>query len=141
MANKAYLDAGILTLFLAKNCPPKIKALMGDIKAGTIEGHVLAPVLVETFFHICKLDGIDEAKVSINSLLKEHPLHVGEQDTSLVVSAGVLKCQHKDTLSYIDCLSIAYCLNNKCTFHTTEKKLKKIPGNSLLRLHTVKYAF
>ena len=141
MGNKAYLDAGILTLYLAKNCPQKINELMTSIKAGTVEGHVLAPVLTEAFSHICKLDGIDDAKVSINTLLKEHPLHVGEQDTSLVVSAGVLKCQHRDSLSYIDCLSIAYCLNNKCTFHTTEKKLKKIPGNTLQRLQVVKYSF
>jgi hypothetical protein len=65
MGNKAYLDAGILTLYLAKNCPQKINVLMASIKAGTVE----APVLTEAFSHICKLDGIDDAKVSINSLL------------------------------------------------------------------------
>lgn len=141
MGNKAFLDAGFLTLFLAKNCPVKIKELMSNIRAGSIEGHILAPVLVEVFYHVCKLDGIDEAKLAMMTLLKEYPLRVSEQNNSLVISAGVLKCQHKDTLSYTDCLSIAYCLNNKCTFHTTEKKLKKIPGNTLQRLQVVKYTF
>lgn len=141
MTSRVFLDTGILTLFLAKNCPQKIKELMDNIKAGNIEGHTLAPVLVETFFHVCKLDGIDDAKVSIHSLLKEYPLRIGEQDTSLVVSAGALKCQHKGNLSYIDCLSIAYCLNNKCAFHTTEKSLKTIPGNTLQRLQVIKYTF
>jgi len=139
--DKAYLDAGIVALFLAKDCPLKIKELMEKIKSGSVEGHVLAPVLIESFFQICKLDGIDDAKVAINSFLKQYPLHVGTQDTSLVISAGVLKCQHRTSLSYIDCMSIAYCLNNKFTFHTTEKKLQKIPGNTLQKMKIVKYKF
>lgn len=141
MTNRAYLDAGIVALFLAKDCPQKIKELMDKIKAGSVEGHVLAPVLIEAFFQICKLDGIDDAKVSLNSFFKQYPLVVGTQDTSLIISAGVLKCQHRNTLSYIDCMSIAYCLNNKCAFHTTEKQLQKIPGNTLQKLNVVKYKF
>ena len=141
MIEKAYLDAGIISLFYAKDCPPKIKDLLEKIKAGSIEGHILAPVLIEAFFNICKIDGIEDAKISINSFLKQYPLHVGSEETSLVISAGVLKCQHRDSLSYIDCMSIAYCLNNKCTFHSTEKELKKIQGNTLQKLHIVKYNF
>jgi hypothetical protein len=40
-----------------------------------------------------------------------------------------------------DCMSIAFCLNNGVTFHTTEKNLKKIPHNTLQRLKVVKYKF
>ncbi len=141
MKTKAYLDTGILTLFLASDCPQKINELMGKVKDGTMEGHVLAQVLVEVFFHVCKLDGIEDAKVALNSLREQYPLKIAEQDTSLVVSAGILKCQHKDTLSYTDCMSIAYCLNNKCIFHTTEKNIKKIPANTLQKLNVVKYSF
>nr|MDO8108908.1 PIN domain-containing protein [Candidatus Sigynarchaeota archaeon] len=141
MTSKAYLDTGVLTLFLARNCPLKVQELMDNIKKAKIEGHLLAPVLTEVFLHICKLDGIDSAKISMNSLLKQYPFKIGEQDTSLIISAGILKCQHRETLSYVDCMSIAYCLNNNCVFHTTEKKIKKIPGNTLQKLDVVKYKF
>ncbi|MHA1371572.1 MAG: PIN domain-containing protein [Promethearchaeota archaeon] len=141
MKKKICLDTGILTLHFARDCPPKVEEFMKKIKNRDIEAHVLAPVLSEFFFHVCKLDGIEIAKISINSLLEQYPLVVVKHDTSLIVSAGILKCQHRNTLSYIDCMSISYCLNNKLEFHTTEKKVKKIPGNTLQKLRIVKYQY
>ncbi|MHA1794225.1 MAG: PIN domain-containing protein [Promethearchaeota archaeon] len=141
MKNKVYLDTGVLTLFLSRNCPPKVENLMQKINKGTIEAHVLAPVLSELFFHACKLDGIDSAKIAVNSLIEEYPFIIANLDKSLIMSTGILKCQHKNTLSYNDCMSIAYCLNNNIEFHTTEKNLRKIPSNTLQRLRIVKYQF
>jgi hypothetical protein len=59
----------------------------------------------------------------------------------LIFSAGKLKCQNRKTLSYNDCLSIGFCLNNQAEFHTTEKNLKNIPNNTLKRLKTEIYKF
>ena len=47
----------------------------------------------------------------------------------IITEAGLLKCQHYDELSYNDCFAVAYALNKKLTFHTTEKNLGKILPN------------
>lgn len=49
--------------------------------------------------------------------------------------------QHRASLSYIDCISIGYCLNNNTEFHTTEKTLKQIKDNTLDKLKVKKYRF
>jgi hypothetical protein len=58
---------------------------------------------------------------------------------TILMAAGKMKCQHRTVLSYIDCMSIAHTLKMNIPFHTTEKKLKQIPGNVLQRLKVVKY--
>ena len=103
--------------------------------------HILKPVLIETFKHLCHLHGIEFAKITILSFINQYPIHLIEFDIALIIKAGTLKCQNPKTLSYIDCMSIAYTLNSKITFHTTEKTLKKIPSTTLKRLKVVEYRF
>ena len=52
-----------------------------------------------------------------------------------MIKAGLLKCQHAKVLSYNDCFAIAYALNKKFTFHTTEKGLKEIQPNLKLKTY------
>jgi predicted nucleic acid-binding protein len=119
------LDAGILGIYFSPNCTSKVTALIDRIKAGTDEAHMLKPVLSEAFFNICKVKGKDKANQSITSFTRSVPIIQVDLDESLILFTGLLKCQHRDTLSYIDCMVLAYCINNKLVFHTTEKTLKQ----------------
>jgi len=114
---------------------------MDRIQARVDEAHVLKPVLCEAFVNICKINGKDHANQSITSFTRSFPLIQVELDESLVLFAGLLKCQHRDTLSYIDCMSIAYCINNKIEFHTTEKTLKRILPETSNKLKIIVYQF
>ncbi|NMC04358.1 MAG: type II toxin-antitoxin system VapC family toxin [Candidatus Lokiarchaeota archaeon] len=135
----ACFDTGVLTLYATKDCPARINEVMNKVKKGELEAHVLSPVLSELFFHLCKLSGQEKATIFVNSLLESHQVNVILPDKVLSISAGKLRCQHRSTLSYIDCMSIAHALKVNIPFHTTEKKLKQIPGNVLQRLKVVKY--
>lgn len=114
---------------------------MNRIKAGTDEAHVLKPVLCEAYFNICKIKGKESANQSITSFTRAIPIIQVDLDESLVLFTGLLKCQHRETLSYIDCMSIAYCLNNKIEFHTTEKLLKRVLPETSWKLKVTKYQF
>ena len=135
----ACLDTGVVHLFLTKNCPGMVINLMNRIKSGKTRACIVSPVISELFYHLCKVDGKEDAKIAVNSFLEQYPVHYIDLDKSMMLSTGVLKCQHRARLSYIDCMSIAYCLKNKVPFHTTEKKIKTIPQNTLKRLKVVKY--
>ena len=107
---------------------------MKEIRIGQTTAYVPRPVLVETFHHMCKTDGIENARNTIVNFLKNYPLKLVDLDQQLILDAGQLKCQHASALSYIDCMGIAVALSHKIPFHTTEKNLKKIPHNVLSRL-------
>ena len=138
---KICLDAGILSLFFSKNVPPKVNLLMESIKTKKIECFILKPVLCEVFFHICQLRGRDEANEKIISFIRKYTPNLVELDESLILETGYLKCHHRTTLSYIDCMSIGFCLNEKLPFYTTEKNLKNIPNSLLSKLKVVKYNY
>lgn len=138
---KICLDTGILSLIFTKKADALIQKLFNEIKKKEFECYVLSPVLIEVYWNICKTDGIEVAKISVSSFIHNVPHILVPVDEDIIISAGTLKCQHQTTLSYIDCMSIAFCLNNDVTFHTTEKNLKKIPQNTLRRLKVVKYDF
>ncbi|MGQ4875850.1 MAG: type II toxin-antitoxin system VapC family toxin [Promethearchaeia archaeon] len=129
MSNNACLDTGVITQYYAKDVPPEIKKLMNSIKSGKIRAHVLTPILVEVYYNICKLKGKEVAQNQIASFFYEIPFKLVSLDKSLILKAGILKCQYRKQLSYNDCYAIAYALNNNMTFHTTEKELKKILPN------------
>jgi hypothetical protein len=114
---------------------------MKEIAQEKVRACVFKPVLIEAFNHLCKAHGKESAKVQLMSFTRKFPVVQRDLDDSLVFTAGLLKCQHSKNLSYIDCISIAYCLNNKEEFHTTEKLLKRIPENTLKKLKVVKYEF
>ena len=139
--SKICLDSGVLSIFFTKNPTQQVKTLMGEIQKRNIRAYVSKPVLIETFFHVCKNDGKDNAKITLVNFLEKYPLDLIEFDTNLIIHAGQLKCQHRNTLSYIDCMGIAIALSRKIPFHTTEKKLKKIPNNVLEKLKVVEYSF
>ena len=122
------LDTGLLTLFYSKNPPNTIIELMNQIKQKKIRAYIVWPVLIEVYKHLCILKGKTYAESTITSLINNYPVSVINLDISLILKAGALKCQHRTTLSYNDCIIIAYSLNKKLVLHTTEKDLPKIPN-------------
>ena len=126
MKKKACIDTGIITQLYSKEPPKSILHFMDSIKAGKIEAYVLSPIIVEAFYHICKLNGKANAETIIATFLKTYPIKIVNFNQSLIFKAGILKCQHRAELSYNDCYAIAFSLNKKMTFHTTEKSLSKI---------------
>lgn len=137
MKKKACLDTGIITQFFSKNPPKSILDFMKSIKTGNTEAYILSPILVEAFYHICVLKGRASAETMIATLLKRYPIRIVNLNHSLIFKAGNLKCQHRNVLSYNDCYAIAFSLNKKITFHTTEKNL----GNLLPILKLKTYVF
>ena len=139
--NEICLDTGVISIFFSNNPTPQVKNLMKEIQQQKISAYLPKTVLIEAFFHVCRNDGIENAKIALINFLKKYPLNLIEFDNDLIILAGHLKCQHRNTLSYIDCMGIAIALNRKIPFYTTEKKLKKIPNNVLEKLNVVKYSF
>jgi hypothetical protein len=135
------LDTGVVTLYLSQNPPKEIISLFHAIKKGTYEAYILNYVLLQTFKHLCKKLGVDSTRTIINSFISQVPLVNIEITPDLITKAGILKCQHSEILSYIDCMLLAFGMNNKMPFHTTEKRLKKIPNHMIQKLTIVKYRF
>ncbi len=70
MRASACLDTGDIMAFYSKNPSPDVVRLKTEIKKGEIEGHVLRPILVEVYSHLCKLQGGGSlAEVTIASIL------------------------------------------------------------------------
>ncbi|MHA1518941.1 MAG: type II toxin-antitoxin system VapC family toxin [Promethearchaeota archaeon] len=138
---KVCLDTGIFGIYFGKDIPDRKKIL--KILEGSItkeyEIHVLRPVLSEVFYHLCLNKGQSFARSKIISLKFVYPIKQISLDDDLIAKTGQLKCQNRKNLSYIDCMSISYCLLNKIPFHTTEKKIKQIPNPLLNRLKIVRY--
>lgn len=126
MVKNVCLDTGMITLLYSKDTPQPILQLFKNIKEEKIQAHVLSPLLAESFFHICKLSGKVAAETILATFLNTYPIKLINLNQSLIIKAGLLKCQHAKTLSYNDCFAIAYALNKKFTFYTTEKSIGKI---------------
>jgi hypothetical protein len=136
MTSRICLDTGPITLHFTKDEPNEITILMNDIKQQKTEAHVISPILVEVFKHLCIAKGKQFAELSISSLSKNYPLIFVSLSNDIILKAGGLKCQYRNILSYFDCLVIAYALNEKLVLHTTEKNLP-----SILNLKVKKYQF
>jgi len=117
------IDTGIITQYYSENPPNEILNLMNKIKNKELKGHILYPILVELYYHICKLLGKGPAEVRVASFLNNIPFKLVSLNKTLVFKAGELKCSHSKILSYNDSLIVAYALNKKITLHTTEKNL------------------
>ena len=139
--NEICLDTGVISIFFSNDPTNQVKNLMKKIQQQKINAYLPKPVLIEAFYHICRNDGKENAKITLINFLKKYPLNLIEFDNNLIIHAGQLKCQHRNSLSYIDCMGIAIALNRKIPFHTTEKKMNKIPNNVLEKLKVVKYSF
>jgi hypothetical protein len=138
---KILLDAGILSIFFSKDSNDDADLLRVSIKANQVEAHVLKPMLCEAFFNICKSEGKDAAASKLATLMRIYNINQDDLDEPTINLAGTLKCQHRDKLSYIDCMNIAFCLNNKLALHTTEKSLRQILPETRKRLRVVSYKF
>ena len=136
MGKTICLDTGMITLLYSKDTPQSIFQLFKNIKEETIEAHVLSPLMAETFFHICKLSGKVAAETILATFLNTFPIKLVNLNQSLIIKAGLLKCQYTKILSYNDCFAIAYALNKKLTFHTTEKNIGKIFSTLKLKTYT-----
>ena len=126
MTKKICLDTGPLTLHFTKDEPEEISSLMQEIKHQKIEAHVITPILVEVFKHLCIAKGKLFAEASISALQINYPLVLVPITNDTILKAGGLKCQYRRILSYFDCLVIAYALNERLVLHTTEKKIPTI---------------
>ena len=135
------LDTGVLSILLSGNPTEKIQKLQKSAYSKKVECHILSPMLVETNWQLCKLKGIEIAKIAITSFVRKFPHVLVDLSENIILKAGMVKCQHRTTLSYNDCISIAYCLNTKMEFHTTEKTIQKIKHNTLEKLKIVQYDF
>ncbi len=83
-------------------------------------------ILVDVFKLLCIVGRKEYATSCIRSFEhKVHPLLI-QLTSDLIIKAGLLKCQSRNTLSYNDSIAIAIALKGKATFHTTEKILPKI---------------
>ena len=124
--SRACLDAGVISLYYLKDPPEKIIDLMTSVKDGQIVAIVPSIILVEVFKHLCIAGRKEYATSCIRSFeLKVHPILI-QLTSDLIIEAGLLKCQFRNTLSYNDSIAIAIALKEKATFHTTEKNLPKI---------------
>lgn len=138
---KVCFDSGIFGIYFGKEVTDKIKVLQvfeGSL-TNNYEIHVLKPVFSEVFYHLCLKKGKNYAASKILSIKEIYPLVQISLDDELINKTGQLKCQNRKNLSYIDCMSISYCLLNKIQFHTTEKKIKQIPILLIDKLKVVTY--
>ena len=138
---KICLDTGVISLFFSNDRPADVEQLFNEIKGNKLEAYVLKEVLVEVFKHLCRLKGIEIASAHITSFIQTYPIRLIDLDLALIIKAGTLKCQNSEKLSYIDCMIVAYCLNEKITLHTTEKTIQHLPNETLQRLKLVKHRF
>jgi len=129
MKKQICLDTGIITLLYSKGKPSQIITLFNQIRKDELDAHIVSPIITEAFFQICKLRGKADAEITIATFLNTYPIKLINLNQSLIIKAGLLKCQHYNELSYNDCFTVAYALNKKLTFHTTEKNLGKILPN------------
>ncbi|MBN2152116.1 MAG: PIN domain-containing protein [Candidatus Lokiarchaeota archaeon] len=118
-----------------------IVKLVSNLKKGIFHGQVLAPLLCEVYFHLCRPKGKYYASMKVSSLPAAYSIEIIHVDMRITIRAGQLKCQYQHALSYNDCLSIVYCLESRLPFHTTEKKLKTYPGAVLEHLQVVQYSW
>lgn len=143
MKQKACTDTSIISLYLSKSTDDndKIIQFFNQVRNNKVELHILNPILIEVFYQLCKLEGKEQTQIILASFEKEIPMKRIKLTDSLINAAGIIKCQHRSHLSYNDSLIIAYCLTYHIPMHTTEKKIKQIPQNTLDRLKIVKYKY
>ena len=103
------------------------------------EIHVLKPVISEIVCKYCLIQGKEAARNEIFAFLKRYPFKEIPLDYSILFDTGILKAQDRIRLSYNDCFSIIYCVQNHIPFHTTEKKLKSIPLPTFQKLKVITY--
>lgn len=117
-------------------CQNSIQIFKNQIKNRTIDAYTLYPLVAEAVFHICKLEGKDAAAQKISNFLNTYPIRIMPLDSGLAIKAGLLRCEFRRILSYNDRLIVAFCLNNKYTLHTTERKLKDLIPNLSLKIYS-----
>jgi predicted nucleic acid-binding protein len=137
MKSRIVLDTGPITLYYSKKPPFEIDNLMQTIKNGEVEAEVTSSVLVEFVNQICISKGREKAAQSLESFTAEVPVNVIQLDNDLIYKAGLLKCQFRGELSYIDCISITLAQRDHAILQTTEKELEPlhIPNLRVKKYH------
>jgi len=135
------LDAGVLCIFFSKEISFEANELLKNIFQLKTVAFVLKPILIESYYHLCKVKGSDYAESIIKSFLIKYPIKIESISENLIYSAGKIKCQNRKILSYNDSLVIAFCLNNNITFYTTEKNLKDKSNTTLTKLRIKTFQF
>ena len=135
------LDAGVLAIFFSKEISFEATELLKSILQLKTVAFVLKPILIESYYHLCKVRGSDHAESTIKSFLIKYPIRIEPISENMIYSAGKIKCQNRKMLSYNDSLVIAFCLNKNITFYTTEKNLKDKTNTTLKRLRIKTFKF
>jgi len=128
------LDTGLITLNYAKEIPESVFSLFNEIKLGYTPVFLTEIVLVEAYTKITQSFGKEFAQAAINNFIAKIPFTPIIIDLELIKRAGNLKMMYIRKLSYTDCISIAFCIQNKIKFHTTEKELP-ILSNLIVKKH------
>jgi predicted nucleic acid-binding protein len=136
MRRRVCLDTGPVQLHYLKDSPTKVEDLFQDIKNDRFDAIVPETILVEVFKHLCVSGGKDYASDVINLIYNEIVLQIIPLTRPVVLAAGKLKCQYRDSLSYNDTIVIATAVQERAEIHTTEKEWPEIP-----KLEVVKYKF
>ena len=139
--NEVCLDAGLLGIFFSKEISSEAKELLKNISQSKTVAYILKPILIESYYHLCKIRGSNYAESIIKSFLIKYPLRIESISENLIYSAGKIKCQNRKILSYNDSLAISFCLNNNITFYTTEKNLKDKSNTTLSKLRIKTFQF
>jgi predicted nucleic acid-binding protein len=75
---KICLDAGVIALFFEKKPSEQIQRLKNEIQNEKTQIYLLKPVLCEVFYHLCRINGKEAAKVQIIAFLTNYkPTMVG----------------------------------------------------------------
>ena len=130
------LDAGVLSLYLMKNTPKEITSLMESVRKDPDNTFIAKEIMIEVYKHLCVLKGNSFANSILQSFYSTFNIKLIDLNHELIAKAGKLKCQYRTKLSYNDCIAIAISLQKRAIFHTTEKKLPKIP-----HLRVISYKF
>lgn len=117
MNKKICIDTGLLVLFFDENAPKLIENLWNSVEKKEISVVVLQPTISEAIYHLCRNNGKDYAISKLKSLLVRYEIKIITLDEKLLFQAGILKCQNRETLSYNDCFSISYCLQENIPFY------------------------
>ncbi len=83
------LDTGVLSIYFSKDVTKDVSELITKIKQKQIEAHVLKPVFVEVFWHLCRIHGIDAAKSILVSFLNLVPIEQVELTLPLIIKADL----------------------------------------------------
>lgn len=142
MSQKILLDSGLIVAFCSKNPPKKISKLFEKISEKQFHAMVVKFQISEIAFHLCKLYNKETTQQLIYSVIDKYNIQLLDPSTDLLVDVGLFRKNYPKILSYVDCIMLLLCNQEKIIFHTTEKRLKNLLSVDLInKVKIVQYAF